>query len=444
MKKKYSSIPFIPLEKSKEAKAVENELLNDSQNGKLYIQKEEPIDLITAFKNRLKNDDQISIINPTGDTTSYGVEIDLDESDPTFSVEYTGDAIGFKRLSVNQETGVCDFGSWEEIITDFFGVEPVLVKDGKEFAKLDPNDYDRILDNSFENDVVFGFEFDLNTKEFNYTDNAVGYEPVLISTEGFKAGSWEEVISKLIACKPTAINSDREWKFDIDPYEYGVKASQENVDTTDVFVRFRHLYYYLDITADKITFKISNYKVNDNFVDDIFEGKDEMYVSAYDASKDIFDNYVSLSGKTATTDVDPNYYTKELANKYLYLLFLGVLIGGTFDMSVLGINNTENYIKQTGTLDNNGLFATDGKKTKIFGIEDPFGNSSFIEDAVYADGSTLRYFASDEEIASDSISINKIIRIRSNDLSMNINGCNFVVGYNGVAIDISVPMKIFR
>ena len=151
MRKKYNSIPLIPLNKKDEDKALENEILMDPDEGKIYIQKEQEDDLIEGFKKKLEEDDDIDIVTPE-ETIEYGVSIDLDESEPSFAVTYTGRAAGLKSLSIDQKTGVCNYGSWEDIIVNFFGIEPVLMRDGKEFAKLDPNNYNKILDDSYEFD----------------------------------------------------------------------------------------------------------------------------------------------------------------------------------------------------------------------------------------------------------------------------------------------------
>ena len=74
---------------------------------------------------------------------SYGISIDMSNSDPTTAVSYIDDAVGFTPLSVNLDTGVCDYGDWEDIITNDFGCRPCLYKEGRVYAYLNPNDYSK-------------------------------------------------------------------------------------------------------------------------------------------------------------------------------------------------------------------------------------------------------------------------------------------------------------
>lgn len=72
---------------------------------------------------------------------TFGVAIDCSVSDPTVACSYTDDAEGFTPLSCNTTTGVCDYGSWEEIITENFKVRPCLWNAGSVTAYLNKNNY---------------------------------------------------------------------------------------------------------------------------------------------------------------------------------------------------------------------------------------------------------------------------------------------------------------
>ena len=50
MKRKYSSIPFIPLKAKDKNKAVENEIILDTDNNKIYIQKDDTVDLLSGLE----------------------------------------------------------------------------------------------------------------------------------------------------------------------------------------------------------------------------------------------------------------------------------------------------------------------------------------------------------------------------------------------------------
>ena len=78
-------------------------------------------------------------INLSGYT--YGISIDMTDSDPASAVTYIGDAEGFTPLSVTLSSGACNYGSWKDIITDFIGCKPCLYKSGAVSAYLNPDNY---------------------------------------------------------------------------------------------------------------------------------------------------------------------------------------------------------------------------------------------------------------------------------------------------------------
>lgn len=71
---------------------------------------------------------------------TYGICIDCSISDPTNAVTYTDDAVGFAALSC-ATTGACNYGSWESIIDDIFGVKPCLYNNGARTTYLNKNNY---------------------------------------------------------------------------------------------------------------------------------------------------------------------------------------------------------------------------------------------------------------------------------------------------------------
>lgn len=78
-------------------------------------------------------------INLSGYT--YGISINMGDSNPASAVTYIGDAEGFTPLSVNLSSGACSYGSWKDIITDFIGCRPCLYKSGAVSAYLNPDNY---------------------------------------------------------------------------------------------------------------------------------------------------------------------------------------------------------------------------------------------------------------------------------------------------------------
>lgn len=82
---------------------------------------------------------QIYEVNLKGLT--YGVQIDCSVSDPSAACSYIDDAVGFTPLACNLTNGNCDYGSWEDIITNGLGVKPCLWNDGARVTYLNKNNY---------------------------------------------------------------------------------------------------------------------------------------------------------------------------------------------------------------------------------------------------------------------------------------------------------------
>lgn len=82
---------------------------------------------------------------------TFGIAIDCYVSDPTAACSYTDDAVGFTPLSCNGSTGVCDYGSWEDIIDENFKVKPCLWNAGSVTAYLNKNNYALTVDGNTAN-----------------------------------------------------------------------------------------------------------------------------------------------------------------------------------------------------------------------------------------------------------------------------------------------------
>ena len=201
MKRKYSSIPFIPLKAKDRNKAVENEIILDTDNNKIYIQKDDTVDLLSGLEERLSNDKE--------ESTEYGITINMKEPDPSNAITYTEYAEGFKPLSIDKENGNCNYGSWKSILENFFGIEPVLINNGEVVCKLDPNNFNKVLDEPFEKQAIYGFEFDMNTGNFEYTDDAIDINRgIEITDNHIEYNGWKEVIFNLIGIKPVTFKDE--------------------------------------------------------------------------------------------------------------------------------------------------------------------------------------------------------------------------------------------
>ena len=74
------------------------------------------------------------------DSVIYGVRIDLNNSDPVSSVEYTDDAIGFDNSYMDFTNKKFEYGSWADKFP-FNQVKPCIVSGGKVTTYLNPNNY---------------------------------------------------------------------------------------------------------------------------------------------------------------------------------------------------------------------------------------------------------------------------------------------------------------
>lgn len=75
---------------------------------------------------------------PVGET--YGVRIDLNNSDPETSVEYTDDAVGFDKSYMDSTSDTFVYGSWADKFP-FNQIKPCILKDGVVTTYLNPNNY---------------------------------------------------------------------------------------------------------------------------------------------------------------------------------------------------------------------------------------------------------------------------------------------------------------
>ena len=73
--------------------------------------------------------------------STFGIAIDMNESDPEAAVTYLGDAAGFTPLTNS------NYGSWTDLIKEFFGCRPCLYN-GSVVGYLNPNDYTKFEDGS--------------------------------------------------------------------------------------------------------------------------------------------------------------------------------------------------------------------------------------------------------------------------------------------------------
>ena len=83
-------------------------------------------------------------------SVTYGVKIDLANSNPETSVTYTDDAVGFDKSYMDFANDTFVYGSWQDKFP-FNQVRPCLFKDGAVVKYLNPDNYAKDVDG---NDVV--------------------------------------------------------------------------------------------------------------------------------------------------------------------------------------------------------------------------------------------------------------------------------------------------
>ena len=268
---------------------------------------------------------------------TYGISIDMSNTDPESAVTYIDDAVGLNPLSVNLETGECNYGDWEEIITGGWGVKPCLYKDGARSVYLNPNDYSK---------TVAGADADI-------TSGAAGDVMVEFKKTWYKYSKSGNILTFQVA------NYDR---------------------SADGFVT-------------------SAFKTMDGSDGVAGTVRDYMYFGAYEAYGDAENNKArSLSGKSVSNG--ENYWSyqtyrancKAMGVKYgmedwckrYYILGLLMLVTKTREcQAAVGYGNINvgtgtSGLINAGTMDTKGLFfggKNKGTGVKCFGIENMWGNT---------------------------------------------------------------------
>lgn len=484
MKKKLSHIPIIPLGLNKEDidNAIGKELIVDYSTNNIYLYNDKnvkdiyhfykdnpkvkegetkPDDLITTLQKRLEEDRRHEIISPD-QRRVYGVNISFNESNPTFSAKYVEDAIGYKNLYIDQTTGEIDYGSWEELITNFFGVEPVLMENGKEVLKIDPNDYNRILDKTSEDEeqIIYGFELDLTAPDgigiVKYTNRARGNIPAEFTTEKIDYGSWKDFLIDFVGVKPTAIKDIVQERYDLDPNHYDVKISQDYIEDDHIMIRFKRNFYKIQYTENKLTFKVANYRPDSTYTDEIWTDGKPFYMGAYEGIQSKSNIVINPEAEGLNNLL--------LGKRYFYVFCIAIMVSRSLEMNNLGYfkyNHYDNHVhydiddhlenwfndpygtRKAGYTDHLGFNYTDSRVNKTFGAENAFGNGGQNNVGVYADGGKLIYEIPDE---NGSYDIKRVIHLENRLLDYRCREdrtINLAFGIGEAIVQISMPARLF-
>lgn len=258
----------------------------------------------------------------------YGIQINMDDSNPSTCVTYTDDALGFTPLTVDQTTGICNYGSWDLFIHNTLGVKPCLFKSGRIISYLNENDYSKTVNGN---------------------------------------------------------------NIDIESGGYG-----------DVMIEFSKIYYKLSRVGNLISFKVSNKKSDNSWLDAAFacnDGlstvKNKMYIAAYQGTV-VNARTRSISNSTPTDNIDfetlrfrttanGSRYQLNSIVKYTFIKYLTYMVTKSLNVQTAigkALNDGVNPLI-TGTMNQKGLFfgtSSGNDGTKIFGIENLYGSmSEFVE-----------------------------------------------------------------
>lgn len=250
----------------------------------------------------------------------YGIKIDTSNKNPISAVTYTDDAVGFIPLSVDQNTGICNYGSWKNIIDNVFAVQPCLVKNnGDVLFKLNPDDYTK---------TVNGDSIDTVT------------------------GNFGQVMIRI---------KHLYYKFSMEGNYLKFQISNKRIDHTWIDTAFAS---EDGIGTIKNEMYISAYEAvqKNNTLQSLSGGSPEFKLN--------FDEIEYLSNTGVFNMI--NIIKKQ------FIIFLGYLVTKSIDLeSTIGSGNSTGPILKSGTMNNKGLFYGKNNKTdgvKLFGIENLWGN----------------------------------------------------------------------
>lgn len=250
----------------------------------------------------------------------YGIKIDPTNPDPNESVIYTDDASGFIPLTVDQSTGICNYGSWENIITNILGITPCLMKkDGTIISYLNPNNYSETID---------GNKAEIESGDFGQVMIRFKHIYYKFSMDGDKL--WFQISNK---------QNDSTW---VDT----AFASEDGIGTVR---KEMYIGAYECIQKNNILQSLSNNLPSFNLSFNDIETNSEFGV----------------------------FHMMNIVKKQ-FIIFLGYLVTKSIDLEGnIGNGNTTGSLLKTGTMNDKGLFygkstTTDG--VKLFGIENLWGN----------------------------------------------------------------------
>lgn len=272
----------------------------------------------------------IKITNMPSKAITYGIAIDQSNLDSDSAVTYIGNAEGMNPLSVNLTTGVCDYGDWEDIVTNgLIGCKPVLYDTTNDTVEyINPNNYKQLEDGT-----------DITTEVTNLNND-----------------------------KNVMVEFNKTW------YRWSTDPDNENI------LRFE----ITNCDRSEEGFSVAAF----TSLDGTNEVKDKMYYSAYEGSSNSNSIIKSSSGQTVTVNINftnsrtncikngSEFGMEDAAARY-YVIGLMCLVTKSVKLqSKLGEGKFISGYLATGTMDDKGLFygGSSSVGVKCFGIENFYGN----------------------------------------------------------------------
>lgn len=274
-------------------------------------------------------------------TKIYTARLDLNNKDPYDSITYMNDAVGFEPLYINQTTGECNYGSWEDVINTLIRPKPCILKDSKVLTYLDPDNYSL---------TTYG-------TGANITDEKSGDIMIEFPKVAYKIEQNGNIIDFSIASE----RIDDTWSIDAFISEDGLQTEAD--------------YMY--------------YSAYEGWIDS--DNKLRSLSGKYPTANNPIFTYRSYARNNGNT------YSMVSIAKRMYITLLSILVTKSLDIkSSIGLGVSEfdyNGIRtaiKSGTMNNKGLFYGDNTGTagmKIFGIENFIGNlGEFTEGLVRSEG----------------------------------------------------------
>ena len=303
----------------------------------------------------------------------------------------------------------------DELMVDIDNSDLIIKANNKE-SKLSDMAIRKLAADGFIHTYIYGFDINILSEDseesVSYTDGCIGYTPLKINNEGtVEYGSWYTDITNFFGVRPCIVK-DGEVVCYLDPKDNSRTIDGQAVDLTNkeignVMIEFKKRYYKFTATSTTLSFRVANYKIDDDYICDAFMSStgmtelDKMYIAAYDSYNDngILRSLPNHEASTFTIDTlmtaientEFGIYQNFNYAKFMYLVGLTWLVTKNRDSQYsIGYGRVDN----TDTIDNHiskELFEWDGTNLTVFGIHNLWGNIPIITDGLVLYNNKIYY-----------------------------------------------------